>query len=303
MRDDPRTRRAMILALALACTWSAPWAQVSTDPDAPSVEDATIEDSAPGADLAEPNRLVLERKYGEAAEVLIALRAEFPDDPDLLLMLGEVLLATGRPAEALEALERSAEIDADRERVQLQLGIALAAAGRDADALAAFERELGNSENTEILVTARLNRSLLLQRAERWSDAAEELESALQYGPDRVQVYADLASLYAEAGRLEDAERAIERGASFGFRSAVHSYSLGARYYREQRYEDAVRLFRASLEVDPERAATERSLAAALEKLGREDEAVEHLRRYLELEPDSPDRERILAQIEAATGN
>jgi len=263
-------------------------------------EEAGTEAPAARADLSEANRLVQNELYAEAAKHLRLLREEHPDDSALLMMLGEVLLATGEPAASVEALQRSAEIDPSRERLQLQLGAALAATGETEMALQAFERELENSEDPRILVTARLNRSLLLQRELRWDEAAEELEMALQFQPDRTQLYADLAAIYAEAGRLEDAEKALRRGAAFGFRSASHAYSLGARFYRDGRYEDAERLFRSTLEIDPSLAAAERSLAATLEKLGRNREAAEHLRRYMELDPDSVDRDRIHEQIRAA---
>jgi tetratricopeptide (TPR) repeat protein len=264
----------------------------------------TEEDAAPaGPDLSEANALIREGKYDDAATLLRGLKEEFPESAAVHLLLGEVLLALGQPALALPELQRAAEAGPDLERVQFQIGSACAALGKDDEALEAFGLELERTEDVEIEVLSRLNRSLLYEKKRMWGEAAAELDSALADQPDRVDLYGDLAALLIQAGKLEDAETALARGSEAGFRSAAHWYSLGARYYNQRAYEGAVRAFAEALEIDASLARAERSLAASLEKLGRSEESAEHLRRYLELRPDDPERDKILRQIEAATGS
>jgi tetratricopeptide (TPR) repeat protein len=310
------TSRILILGICLATLVAAPFAAQEPDPaegtgaaeetdpagaagPTPPGEAAT---ASPRADLSEASALIRESSYAEAEEVLTLLQVDFPDDPALLLMRGEILLALGRAGEALEPLRRSAEIDPERPRVHFQLATAFSATGDPQAAITAFGTEFEHNEDSEIRALALLNRSMLLQQQKKWTDAGGELERLLELQPERTQVYGDLATVYVEAGRLGDAAAALDRGATAGFQSSAHYYSLGARLYRDEDYEESVRMLQKALEIEPRMARAERSLGAALERLDRIDEAVEHLSRYLELAPDAPDAERVAEQIRAARG-
>lgn len=270
---------------------------LEADDEVPGALDAPGEPEEPGVDLTAARNLVRASKLEEAARKLETLRAENPDDPDLLILLGEVHVASKRFDEGIEVLTAAKELAPDRERIHFQLGTALASLGKPEEALAAFEGELTRSEDPQVLVLTRLNRSLLLQRFNRWADAAAELESVLQFEPDRANVYGDLASLYIQAGETDLALRALERGRDVGFGSAPHWYSVGARLFAENRFDEAAEAFTGALEVSPDRPDAERSLAATLDRLGRTDEAAAHFRRYLELKPDAADREKVERQL------
>lgn len=274
--------------------------QPAGEPGPASGELAPAPEERPSADLSEAVEQIRAGAYDEAEALLAGLQSEFPDDSALLLMRGEVLLALGRPQDALEVLEHGAEVDPRRPRMNFQLGTALASSGQREAALEAFGREIESNQDQEVQVLSRLNRSLLLQKERRWRPAAEELEAALKIQPERKNIYGDLASLYIQAGDAAAAVDALERGAAAGFRSAEHYYSLGARLYKSEMFEQAVVMLGEALRVNPDLAEAERSLAAALERLGREDEANEHLRRYLELRPNAPDASVVSEKLRAA---
>ena len=294
-----------VLPLLILLAASGPLAQESPDRDAwleaddPAEEtaDAPVETETPGVDLGPARDLVRANKLDEAATKLESLRIENPADPALLTLLGEVYVATERFDEGVAVLTEAGEIAPDRDRIHFQLGTALASLGKPEEALEAFAGELTRSEDPQVLVLTRLNRSLLLQRLNRWADAAAELEGVLQFEPDRVNVYGDLASLYIQAGETDLALRALERGRDVGFGSAPHWYSVGARLFSEERFEEAAEAFSGALEVSPDRPDAERSLAATLDRLGRTEEAAAHFRRYLELRPDAADRDKVERQL------
>lgn len=306
----PRDRRNLhpgplfLLLAALAAAGIPAGAQQQYDPlGQPAPAGADAAQAPPAADLSGPIEEIRAGDYEKAHERLAELQSEFPDDPALLLMRGEVLLALGRAGEALEVLRHGAEVDPARARMHFQLGTALASTGQRKPALEAFAREIEVNEDPEIQVLSRLNRSLLLERERRWGSAAEELEAVLRLQPERGNVYGDLASLYIRADRVEAAVDALGRGKAVGFSSADHYYSLGARLYKSEMYEQAVVMLTEALAVDPAMAEAERSLAASLERLGREAEALEHLRRYLELRPDAPDAAVVAERLRAAEKN
>jgi tetratricopeptide (TPR) repeat protein len=261
--------------------------------------------TAPEADRPEPSRAdltevyaaVREQRYADAERLAGELQQDHPDDPALLALRGELLLAIDRAPEAVAPLRRAAELAPDRPRVHFQLGTALASTGDAEGALGAFDAELSISKEPEVLVLSRLNRSLLFQRGGRPADAAQELEAALAIDPSRGPVYGDLATLYLELDRIDDATSTLSRGAEAGFRSARHWFTVGARLVRDERYEQSIDPLRRALEADPQLADAERTLAAALDHLGRGDEALGHFRRYVELAPSAADAPAVRSRI------
>jgi tetratricopeptide (TPR) repeat protein len=279
-------------------TAEAPPVEAPPPGEAATEEAPPVEAGPPRADLSEANDLVRAGDYVRAEIVLAELGEEFPDDPRLLLLHGEVLLVLSQPTRALPKLLRAAELDGDRPRVHFQLATAMQATGDREGALAEFAKEIETNEDTQVRVMAHLNRMMLREQERDWAGAATELEAVLQLDPTQVQAYGDMATFYIQAGRLDDAAASLARGVEQGFQSAQHCYILGARYYEKKAFDQAIDAFRQALGIDPEMAEAERSLAGALDQAGREQEALAHFERYLELDPDAPDAERVSKRIE-----
>lgn len=278
--------------LIAALLQSPALAQSAPAPPAPENQPAR-------ADLTEPRRLVREGKYPEAEQALAAIQQTYPDDPALLLLRGEVLLALGHADQAIPILRHSIEIDPQKARTHFQLGSGLATLGDRAGALEAFAKELEINQDAEVKVMAHLNRALLFQQDKRWSEAASDLEAVLALQPARKEAYGDLAAVYIEAGRVEDARGALERGVAAGLEAGKHFNALGAQLYRNQHFAEAEAAFRRALELEPGLADAERSLAAALDQLGKKQEANQHLRRYLELAPGAPDAAKVAERLKS----
>jgi tetratricopeptide (TPR) repeat protein len=279
---------------------------LATDPladDPTQAEADPAEELPPGADLSEARELVRAGDFARAELVLAEQREEFPDDPRLLLLQGEVLLALSQPARALPLLQEAAELDGDRPRVHFQLATALQATGDREGALEAFAKEIDINEDTQVRVMARLNRMILLEQEGELAEAAAELEAVVELDSTQIQAYGEMARFYIQAGELDAAAGSLETGLEQGFASAEHFYSLGAQYLGKKTFDAAIRAFRQALEIDPELAPAERSLAYALDQTDREQEALEHFRRYLELRPDAPDAAQVSQRIEAIQGN
>jgi tetratricopeptide (TPR) repeat protein len=296
---------ALGMASLLVCSPSAvsqETADPTTSPPAGHPVDETLaeeEPESPRADLTEAIERIRDGDFAAAEEGLAPLQEQFPDDPRLLFMRGEVLLALSRPADALPLLERVAELDGARPRVHFQLATARQLNGDRSGALTAFAKEIETNDDVQVRVMARLNRALLLEQGQDWSGAAAELEAVLELDPERLEVYGDMASFQLRAGELDKAASSLERGFANGFRSARHHHILGARYYENKAFDAAIRAFRQAIEIDPQLAEAERSLASALDQVGQEQEALTHLRRYIELEPDAPDAQRVSERIQA----
>jgi len=276
-----------IAVLVLGAVLTTVTAQEPAEPSDPPTDTATVAvDDERAEQIAEANDRVREGDYSAAAEVLAPLIDDLTQDPALLALYGEVLLASGDAENAAPALKRAIRADPERPRLHFQIASAYIGLGNVEEALAAFAREIELNEDPEIRYLAHLNRSILLKRGKRWADAAASLEKALLLKPDQPDAYAELSTLYLEAGDPSQATEALARGAEVGLRSARLYFNVGARLYNDRQYEEAEEAFRSALEIDGEMAEAEKSLAATLSKLDRSPEAREHLARYLELSGD-----------------
>jgi protein O-GlcNAc transferase len=241
--------------------------------------------------------------YGEAETALATLQKTYPDDPSVLLLHGEVLLAMDRVSDALPVLRHCAELAPQRARVNFQLATALEKSGDAKGALEAYGKEIEVNRDSQVQVFAHLNRYLLLERAKDANAAMAELEAVIALEPTRAQVYGDLATLQIEAGRLDDASATLERGTAAGLQSSRHYQSLAGRYYEKKSYDSAIAAFNKALAVDPTFADAELGLGGALDQAGKTAEAAQHFQRYLELRPASPEAKRVSERLRAIRGH
>jgi len=275
------------LVLLFACAFPPTAAQNGSAPGSPG----------PRADLGPARELVRLQKYEEADRLLADLQNTHPDDPSLLLLRGEVLLAVSNPEKAAELFRRAAEVSPQKLRVHFGLGTALSAVDDESGALAAFGKEIELNPDPEIRAKARVNRSVLYERAQKWNEAAAELEALLAEAPERQEAYGDLAQLYLKAGRTDEALRAVEQGAERGLLAAPLYLNVGADYFNRKAFDRAAASFSRALEIQPDLALAELNLALALDRLDRKDEANSHLERYLELRPDAPEASEIQKRL------
>jgi tetratricopeptide (TPR) repeat protein len=293
-------RRLVRVHQKIALAWAA--VALAAGPGA-RAQDSLPPPQAPApADLKRASELVRAGTFAEAEAVLRELQEGHPDDPAVLLMRGEVLLALGRFQDALPVLRRCSEVAPQRPRVNFQIGTALQKSGEVEAALQAYSKELECNQDPKVRMMAHLNRSMLLERTKSWALAADELEAAVRLGPERPEVYGDIASLRLQAGQLALAREALDRGAAAGFRSAPHYRSLGAHQLEAKSYDDAIAAFSKALEIDPALAEAELGLGSALDQAGREAEAVGRFERYLDLRPNAPEAAELSKRIRKVRG-
>ncbi len=261
------------------------------------------EPPAAHADLEPARELVKAEKYEEAERLLADLQTAYPDDSPLLLLQGDVLLATKKPDKAVEVLRHAAEIAPQKVRVHFDLGSALSALGDTQGALEAFAKEIELNQDPKIRGMAHLNRSILYDKDQKWNESAAELEALLEAEPDRKEAYGDLAQTYLKAGRPDEAARAVERGAEKGFQSARLHFNVGAAYFNQKAFDKAAQAFQKAIEIQPDLAQAELNLAKTLDQLNRKDEANSHLKRYLELRPNAPDAAEIKKRLAGPAKN
>ncbi len=155
-------------------------------------------------DLKAAFQLAAQNRTEEAIASLRALLKANPKLTDASTRLGEVLLASGRPREAVEVY-KSAMANAERFSTDLAMALAVAqrAAGQYEDALETLDHA-GSAEGADFA------RGDLYARTDRPEEAIAAYRRDIARRPHHLQSYANLAIVYTILGRTTDANATLE---------------------------------------------------------------------------------------------
>ena len=136
--------------------------------------------------------------------------------------LGNFYRREGRVTDAIAAMRKATELQADPQSTLVQIGYYALNAGHPDDALEAFDDAVRHASASEKKSTGRgsFAYNVASGRAEAWSRigdtkrAASFQEQAVQLAPNAPQPWLNLAEIYQQEGRAADADRAKARAAS-----------------------------------------------------------------------------------------
>ena len=170
--------------------------------------------------------------------------------------LGFEYMKQGRPAEAIEALNKAVALKDDFPQARLNLAKCLAKTG---DTEAAIRHYKSAVLLLDRAAEARLELAALLERKRRFGQAIEQYEAALAENPDLLEAHRRLAALYA----MRDPRRAIEHYRAVVTLAPGDSeafYRLGRLYYNENELSSAREFLGKALFLDPENKSSRRLL-------------------------------------------
>ena len=237
--------------------------------------------------------------------------------PAAQLILAASLRLTGRPAEALDLLDRLAQAQPQAPLVHYEHGLALGRLGRGEAAVAALRRAvalqptlarawlaladhlraIGDTEGADAAQLAHVRHSVrdpaLLEAgealaADRLPEAEARLKARLQQQPTDVAAIRMLAELAVRVGRTEEALHLLERCLELapGFREARQHYALVL--HRDQQSERALVQLDRVLADDPHNPGARTLRAAILCRLGDYAEGIALYEAILREYPDNP---------------
>lgn len=139
------------------------------------------------------------------------------------------------------------------------------------------------------------DRGLLISQAILYGEnrqpelAVQDLQPLLENSPSDLEIYSNLAQVYAESRRFGDAEKAVrsaEKLAQTPTEKETVGFQLGGMYERQKKYEQAEQAFKGVLALNPQNAPALNYFGYMLAERGvRLDEAVDMLRRALDIDP------------------
>ena len=219
-----------------------------------------------------------------ALEEILKLEGIMKDRARYLSTLGQIEAATGRLAEAQEALTESAELRPGVAQTQYWLGEVLASRGAQLGAIEKMQ-EAARLQPRWALPHRRMGEFWLQLGSP--NRAIESLERAAELAPESSPVWGLLGKAYALGGRYEDAVRVLEKALELTPEMALVRALLADSLQASGKVEQAVTEYRKMVEQDPENTRYRIELAEALYLHEQLEPALRELEQVLVQEPQN----------------
>ena len=219
-------------------------------------------------------------EFAKAVESLELVIAAEPRERNGLLMLGEALLQTGKPGEAVIRLQAAAELLPKNTRVWYGLGRAYEALGQNKAASDAWGRLLALPPSVEWhLHTAQVH-----DAAQRWRAAAAEWRAALAAAPENRQARMGLGWALFRSRDYDaamDTVRPLLTGADAGVQ-----FLYGASLLNLQQPAEAIPYLRAAIARDAAFLPARAALGQGLLQTSHAEDAIPLLREAIAVDAD-----------------
>lgn len=133
---------------------------------------------------------------------------------------------------------------------------------------------------------AKVNRALALIELDRWNDAAQLIDEAIQLDPKNMRAVFQRARIRTRRGQLDTAEADIRQVLAVYPRDRLSLQQLGELSKIKRDYAAARNAYEQILQIDPEDAGAHYNLMLVYRKLGMKEEAKQEAKLFADLKDD-----------------
>src|SRR4051794_9700246 len=210
-------------------------------------------------------------RLDEAEKLCRSVLQRHPRHAAALYLLGLVAAATGKPARAVDLLQRSIKLNPDFAPAYCNLGIALAALKRPKEALARLDAALARQPD---LADAWYNRGIVLKDLGQLAGSVESFTRALALRPDDVESLNNRGLVLASTGQLSAALQDFQQAVAVQPGFAPAHCNVGMIHSRLRQPAAALAALDSAIALQPDFAEAWCNRGDALHELGRIEEAV-----------------------------
>jgi tetratricopeptide (TPR) repeat protein/predicted Ser/Thr protein kinase len=240
------------------------------------------------------------------ADQSVSRAAEIDEsDPDIPLMRGRILRATGQTDAAIRELKVALGRDPGNLAALVQLAGAYENAKRADDAEAAYQEAIRLRPS---FFPAYTNLGIFYMSQGKWAQAEEQLKIVITLAPEYADGYTNLGSLLYHQGRLDDAQKVFSRSIELKPSATAFSNRCAVEFDKKT-MEAAAADCRKAVDLQPASAIAWGNLGDTLIESGNRDEAMKAYRRGLDagnkllaINPANPDLLASMAKFAAKTG-
>jgi tetratricopeptide (TPR) repeat protein len=234
------------------------------------------------------------RDYRSAVTIWQDTVEHRPDNGRAHHNLAQALYNEGRLPDAVPPLERAIALEPTAESHGL-MGTILAALGRPAEALEQSRRSIQmNPGNAD----ARASAAYILGGMGRLDEALAEMQEAVRLAPVSAGLRMDLGLLQARLGRLPEAAESFANAIRIDPANAAAHSNLGSVHLQAGHLEEAARSYEEAVRLDPDYAEAYLNLAMTRADQGRTADAVRHAQRALQIQPGLQPARELLDQLQ-----
>ena len=232
------------------------------------------------------NLLVFQKQQDKAIRRVQLQVAKVPDNANYHFLLGQLLLAGHRPAEAELESQRALALDKSSSGAMLLLAQARQDTGHLDEAEAAFDRLMQENPKSPDPCVAY---GLLEEQRGNWRRAEELYRRALDLQASHPAAANNLSYLLLEHGGEANYALSLAQIARRGMpESASTADTLAWAYYKNGMYDSAIKLFQEAIKRVPQNGTYHYHLALAYQKSNQTILAKASFQRALDLDPKSP---------------
>jgi tetratricopeptide (TPR) repeat protein len=242
-------------------------------------------------DLLSNFYLKMERPADARATLETAME-EFPNEPQMPLLLTRLLVTLHQPEAAIGVIQRAVQRWPEQGELHAAYGLALQDAGNFTAAVAALHKAIRLDPT---LTDAQYHLGTCLLELGQRDAAHAAMEQTLAMRPDHPQALYALAAIDLEAGNLAAAEPNVLKVYANDpdepdAQRLLAAWHLGKGLVAAQRgdLDEADRQYRAGLAVAPDFALLLREMGLIAERNGHWSEAVERFEHYIRIKPADP---------------
>ncbi len=193
------------------------------------------------------------------------------------------LLAQGRPAEAIEHIERALAIRPDYAEAYFTLAQALRGLGKLAASAASMEKGVALMPN---FAEAHSNLGLLYGELGKRDAAVASFRQAIAIKPDLAWAHCNLGNVLTAQGKLPEAIESYRNALAVDSNHVEAWVNFGNTLNAQDDVDAAVACYRKALAIQPDHALAWLNLCAPLQAQGNLDAAIDSFRKALSLRPD-----------------
>ncbi|MDP9175065.1 MAG: tetratricopeptide repeat protein [Planctomycetota bacterium] len=221
------------------------------------------------------------------AEVLCAqaLSAQ-PEHPDALHLMGIILFASGRPADAIEFVSRAAEKAPWNAEMQSNLGVLHAASGQRDQAIERYRRAIEISPRFQPPYHHLGNALMSIGNLD---EAIARFQQALQLRPNWPEVLGRLGDAVYRKGRVDEAIALYQQALQIRPAAAGIHNNLGNALRSKGMIEQAIACYQQAIHLQPNLADGYVNLGSTLVHAGQPGAGIPFIEKAVQLNPNSAD--------------
>jgi protein O-GlcNAc transferase len=217
-----------------------------------------------------------------------------PENPVIVLQLGQALASSGNDEQAIPLLQRAVELDPHSTAAAYQLGLALQRTNKADEAIPLLQKAAeADAGNAEVLI----NLGMALCQVQRAKEGVPVLQHAVSLAPGNITAHQDLAAAYIQLSQFDDAVSQLRAALKLAPNAPQLHYNLGVAFKMQDDAADAIPELEAAEKLNPSAPEPPYALGLLYLQAGRYADAARELNTSLKLQPENGEEWATLGSV------